>query len=116
MKFHYTLKKLTGCLSLSVAMLVWFMPAHSALPPQFQNSLDLDTMVSFVKKHPTVLQGIEQIDVAQQKVIYFSSNETGRKRCVITFVRKSHLKKDADGPVGKFMFGSSTCDIAEVQP
>lgn len=116
MKSYYKFKKFIGCLSLSVAMLSWCVPAQSALPSQFQNSLDLDTMVSFVKNHQTVLQGIEQIDVAQQKVIYFSSNETGRKRCVITFVRKSHLKKDADGPVGKLMFGASTCDIAGVQP
>ena len=44
--------------------------AHAALPPQHQNSNDLNSMLSYVKANPKVISGLQAIDLVSYTVFY----------------------------------------------
>ena len=79
--------------------------AGAALPPQFQNSQDLDVMVEFVKKHALVMTSLRSVDV-QKLVVNFGTD------CQVEFRRASTPKlPDRPGPQGALEFKTSTCPV-----
>jgi hypothetical protein len=79
--------------------------AYAALPPQYQNTKDLDVMVEFIKEHPRVSSTLKSIDFANY-IIYFDND------CKAVFGRKSTVKPLGwAGPADPLEFKSSNCDV-----
>ncbi|MEN8218607.1 MAG: hypothetical protein ABFS56_20010 [Pseudomonadota bacterium] len=79
--------------------------AYAVLPPQYQNTNDLDVMVEFIEKHPQVSSTLRSIDFADY-IIYFGND------CKAVFGRKSTVKPQGwVGPAAPLEFLNSNCDI-----
>lgn len=79
--------------------------AFSALPPNFQNTKDLDAMVAFSKSHKKIMASLKSIDLTTH-IIYFGNN------CKVVFVRKIiHRDKGWAGPAAPLEFKYSTCSL-----
>lgn len=77
--------------------------AIAALPPRYQNIIDLDVMVDYIKKHPEVASTLESIDFSEY-TIYFGNG------CKAVFRRKSPIKPPGwVGPAGPLEFKKSSC-------
>ena len=77
----------------------------AALPPQVQESRDLDVMNSFVEKHPKVSSSLISINSYTKEVHYGDG-------CIAKFGRKFsfHLPGWV-GPAAELEFKSSSCTI-----
>ena len=77
----------------------------AALPPQVQESKDLDVMTSFVKIHPKVSSSLISINIYTKEVHYGDG-------CIAKFGRKFsfHLPGWV-GPAAELEFKSSSCTI-----
>jgi len=77
----------------------------AALPPQYQNTKDLDVMVDFVKSHPKVAATIREISVTDRTVKFGAG-------CKAIFVRKASSKPAGMvGPAEPLVFKRSTCPL-----
>lgn len=77
--------------------------AQAALPPQYQNTHDLDAMVAFIKANPAVAGTLRSIDMETYTIHY-------GKDCRAVFGRKK-VPENMPGPAGALVFKSSTCKI-----
>ena len=80
--------------------------ALAALPPVHQNPKDLAVMVSFVQRHPLVMQSLRIIDL-EKKVVLFGGN------CEARFDRVSAPLMP--GPAPALEYKSSNCPIGPAQ-
>lgn len=81
------------------------LPAQAALPPDVQNTEDLDVMVEFVHKHPRVAASLRSIDVHGYSV-HFGDG------CVAHFGRKLRIRPPGwVGPAAPLEFKRATCEI-----
>jgi len=79
--------------------------AQAALPPDAQNSDDLDAMIAFVHENPTVLRTLRVIDVENLSVHWGED-------CTAYFGRNA--KENAEpmpGPLPPLVFDHATCPI-----
>lgn len=78
---------------------------QAALPPQYQNSRDLDVMVNFVKEHRIVAAQLKRIDFETHQVHYADN-------CVANFHRPTRFRLPGwAGPADPLKFKNSTCAI-----
>lgn len=88
--------------SLSTAMLFSVaLPVQSALPPRYQNVIDLEAMTTFIKQHPKVASSLESINVRNTTVRFGSD-------CKVMFKREGPI---VIGPAGPLVFKDSNCPI-----
>ena len=88
--------------SLSTAMLFSMaLPVESALPPRYQNVIDLEAMTKFIKQHPKVASSLEAINVRNATVRFGSD-------CKVMFKREGPI---VIGPAGPLVFKESNCPI-----
>ena len=88
--------------SLSTAMLFSVaLPVESALPPRYQNVIDLEAMTKFIKQHPKVASSLEAINVRNATVRFGSD-------CKVMFKREGTI---VIGPAGPLVFKESNCPI-----
>jgi len=79
--------------------------ANAALPPQYQNMKDLDVMVGYVRKHPSISAQLKSINL-RERAIYYGNN------CKALFGRKSSTKPPGwVGPAEDLEFKSSNCSV-----
>ncbi|WP_026339392.1 hypothetical protein [Psychromonas ossibalaenae] len=77
----------------------------AALPPQYQNSRDLDVITAFIKKHEKVISTLTSVDF-EKFVIYFEDD------CKAIFARKEIPKPSGwVGPADPLEFKFSTCSL-----
>lgn len=91
-----------------LAVLLFLLCAQTSfavLPPQYQNTKDLDVMVAFVKAHAYVSATLRAIDLEHQSVVYADG-------CKAFFGREK-TKKPAGwvGPAEPLVFTQATCKI-----
>ena len=88
--------------SLSTAILFsGTLPAQSALPPRYQNVIDLEAMTKFIKQHPKVASSLEGVNVRNATVRFGSD-------CKVIFKREGPI---VIGPAGPLVFKSSNCPV-----
>ena len=77
--------------------------ALAALPPQYQNTKDLDVMVGYIESHPEVASTLESIDFLKYTVNFGDG-------CKAVFGRKATTKPPGwVGPADPLEFKESTC-------
>jgi hypothetical protein len=77
--------------------------AYSALPPRYQNEIDLKTIVEYIYQHQVVLSSLKAIDLTQYAV-YYANN------CKAVFKRKSGIHPPGwVGPASPLEFSKSNC-------
>ena len=86
-------------------LLIIALPAHAALPPQYQNRRDLEVMLAFVQQHPRVEAGLNSIDLDAYTVRY-------ERECIARFIRDVQPKPPGwVGPMDPLIFNESTCAV-----
>jgi hypothetical protein len=90
-----------------ITILIFFLPltAGAALDSKYQNSNDLDVIISFINTHERVLSTLKTIDF-KNKVVHFHLG------CEAKFDRKK-IKRESGwvGPAPSLEFISSNCAI-----
>jgi len=94
------LKLVLGLLSIAT-LLSTCLPVQSALPPRYQNVIDLEAMTKFIKDHPKVASSLESVDVRNATVRFGSG-------CVVVFKREGPI---VIGPAGPLVFKESDCPV-----
>ena len=94
------LKLVLGLLSIAT-LLSTCLPVQSALPPRYQNVIDLEAMTKFIKDHPKVASSLESVDV-RNATVHFGSG------CVVVFKREGPI---VIGPAGPLIFKESDCPV-----
>jgi hypothetical protein len=86
--------------------IAYSLPCNAALPPVYQNALDLEVMVQFLQQHPVVLESLRMIDL-QNKLIHFG------KDCVARFdhVWPKSADRTPPGPWPPLQFLDANCPI-----
>ncbi|MFZ5774235.1 MAG: hypothetical protein ACOY3Z_01950 [Thermodesulfobacteriota bacterium] len=103
--FHHKPDPLMKRKPLLLALLLAPGITYAALPPQYQNTKDLDVIVEFIKQHERILATLESIDFENYTVHYSNG-------CVATFERKGLPKPPGwVGPADPLVFKKSTCPI-----
>ncbi len=89
--------------------LFFFSNGFSALPPQYQNERDLNSMVEFARGNMEVLKGLKSISLDPAEIIYLRGwpyPET----CKIPFIRKaSNRGRGWAGPAEPLVPGVHSC-------
>ena len=86
-------------------LLILAVPAHAALPPQYQNRRDLEVMLTFIQQHPRVEAGLNGIDLDVYTVRY-------ERECIASFIRDVKPKPPGwVGPMDPLIFKESTCAV-----
>ena len=92
--------------TLIVALMLALSPVHAALPPQYQNTEDLEVMTDYIRQNVEVISTLESIDF-RSYTVYFN------KGCKAVFGRKESMVPDAwkqPGPAEPLEFKRLTCD------
>jgi len=85
--------------------LVLISNAYAALPPQYQNTKDMDVMVDFVKHHPVVAERLKSIDIHGFSIFYGGN-------CRAEFGRKAVFYLPGwVGPAAPLEFKRSNCNV-----
>jgi hypothetical protein len=88
-----------------ILMLLLPITAKAALDTKYQNSNDLDVIITFIQTHERVLSTLKSIDF-KNKVIHYHMG------CEARFSRKQIKRKPGwVGPASALEFISSTCAI-----
>ena len=77
------------------------LPAQTALPPRYQNVIDLEAMTEFIKQYPQVASSLASVNV-RTATVHFAND------CKVIFRRKGPI---VIGPAGPLAFQSSNCPI-----
>lgn len=94
------------CLLLLTILAAMTGCAVAALPPVHQNPKDLAVMVSFVQRHPVMMQSLRIIDL-EKKIVLFGGN------CEARFGRVSAPLMP--GPAPALEYKSSNCPVGPEQ-
>lgn len=81
------------------------MPTWAALPPQYQNMKDIDSIIDFVKQHKRILNTLEMIDF-ENNVVYYNHG------CIANLGRQGIMRPQGwVGPADPLELKKSTCPI-----
>ena len=79
--------------------------AHTALPPKYQNTKDLNIIVEFIRQHDRLLAELKRINFEDYTVHYGDG-------CTASFERQAMLKPTGwVGPDSPLIFKKSTCSL-----